>query len=214
MIKVILAEAQHIVRDCIRNILEKEGKFGVVGECETGAALLKLLNEGIAADIVLVDLDMLGMSAVELIGSLQKFPVRPAHVVFLATVDSVDPVFETLRNGADGYLLKNISTDELVFALNHVVNNKKYVCSDLVMRMVDGNNIRHKNGNMQQVDFSSRETEILELIASGYTNQQIADKLFTSRRTVEGHRQAMINKARVRNSAELIRFAVKYSLID
>ena len=54
----------------------------------------------------------------------------------------------------------------------------------------------------------------MELIASGYTNQQIADKLFTSRRTVEGHRQAMINKARVRNSAELIRFAVKYSLID
>ena len=101
-----------------------------------------------------------------------------------------------------------------MFALNHVADNKKYVCSDLVIRMVDGSNIRHNNGDVQQVDFSSRETEILELIASGYTNQQIADKLFTSRRTVEGHRQAMINKARVRNSAELIRFAVKYSLID
>jgi len=214
MIKVILAEAQHIVRDGMRNILEKEDKFNVVGECESGASLLKLLTEGLTADIALVDLDMLGMSAAELIASLRKLSARPARVVFLTTDDRIEPVFEALRNGADGYLLKNINTDELVFALNHVADNKKYVCSDLVIRMVDGSNIRHKNGNVQQVDFSSRETEILELIASGYTNQQIADKLFTSRRTVEGHRQAMINKARVRNSAELIRFAVKYSLID
>ncbi len=215
MIRIILAEAQHIVRDGIRNILEKEENFSVVGECENGTALMQQLNEGLAADVILVDLDMLGMSAVELIGRFQNLPVKAAHVVLLTTFDGVDLVCEALRNGADGYLLKSIGTDELVFALNHVFNNKKYVCSELVLRMLeDGNNGQHKHREMPQVDFSRRETEVLELIANGYTNQQIADKLFTSRRTVEGHRLAMISKARVRNSAELIRFAVKYSLID
>jgi len=111
-------------------------------------------------------------------------------------------------------LLKDISADELVFALRHVAENKRYISADLSAKMLhrvgrSGKGMLPDSG----IDFSKRETEVLELIASGYTNQEIADKLFTSRRTVEGHRQAMINKASVRNSAELIRFAVKHCLI-
>ena len=127
--------------------------------------------------------------------------------------DNENYVSDAFNSGVHGYLLKNISTEELIFALSHVHRNNRYICSDLAMRMLSLANRR--NGITDcMIDFSKRETEVLSLIAQGYTNKEIADKLYTSRRTVEGHRQTMINKANVRNSAELIRFAVKHSLID
>ena len=116
--------------------------------------------------------------------------------------------------GISGYLLKNISAEELLFALSHIhQNDSQYICADLAILMLKQahNSIK---ADHTSIDFSRREAEVLALIAQGYTNKEIADKLFTSRRTIEGHRQAMINKTKVRNSAELIRFAVKHGLID
>jgi DNA-binding NarL/FixJ family response regulator len=158
-------------------------------------------------------MNMPEMNGIELAENLKQKTPRHIKTVILTMFDNENYVLDAFNSGVDGYLLKNVSTEELMFALSHIHRNNRYICSDLSMRMLSL--ASHKNNLTDcMVDFSKRETEVLSLIAQGYTNKEIADKLYTSRRTVEGHRQTMINKANVRNSAELIRFAVKNSLID
>lgn len=213
MIKILLAEDHQIVRNGIKNVLENDGSFQVVGETSNGKEALQLIEQGAAPDIVLADMNMPEMNGIELAENLKQTPYRQIKTVMLTMFDNENYVLDAFNSGVEGYLLKNISTEELIFALSHIHRNNKYICSDLAIRMLSlANQKKHMTDCM--VDFSKRETEVLSLIAQGYTNKEIADKLYTSRRTVEGHRQTMINKANVRNSAELIRFAVKNSLID
>jgi DNA-binding NarL/FixJ family response regulator len=129
-------------------------------------------------------------------------------------IDNENYVFKAFRAGASGYLLKDVSADELIFALSHISSNKSYICSDLSIRLLERAGNYKKDDAILDLDFSKREKDVLELLAQGFTNQQIADKLFISRRTVEGHRQAMIDKSKARNSVELIKFAVKNGLIN
>lgn len=214
MIKVLLAEDHQIVRRGVRDVLENSGRFQVIGEASNGKEALYLVEQGTAPDIVLADINMPEMGGMELAENLRKtHDWQTIKIVMFTMLDDENYVFDSFRIGAQGYLLKNISTDELLFGLTHVAQNNQYICSDLAVRILKqaGHKARAESDG---IDFSKRETEVLALIASGYTNKEIADKLFTSRRTVEGHRQTMINKANVRNSAELIRFAVKHSLID
>jgi DNA-binding NarL/FixJ family response regulator len=214
MIKVLLAEDHQIVRNGIKNVLESDGRFSVIGEASNGKDVLELITEDVLPDIILADICMPEMTGIELAENLKRNGFRNIKLVFLTMLDSESYVFEAFRTGIHGYLLKNISTDELLFALSHIYHHdNQYLCSDLAVRMIKQARNLEKISEAD-IDFSKRETEVLSLIAQGYTNKEIADKLFTSRRTVEGHRQTMINKANVRNSAELIRFAVKHSLID
>jgi len=214
MIKIILAEDHNIIRKGIRKILEKDNRFDIVGEAANGAEVIEMVNGGTLPDIVIADINMPQMSGHELVGKLKETPAKNAKMVFLTVADDEGNILHALSNGVHGYLLKDISTDELVFALNHVAADKRYVSAELSTKLLQRIKIGQDDPEKNHVDFSRREKEVLDLIAKGYTNQEIADKLFTSRRTVEGHRQAMISKASVRNSAELIRFAVKHSLIS
>lgn len=214
MVKVLLAEDQQIVRDGIKNVLENSGRFRVVGEASNGKEALQIIEEGTSPDIIIADVNMPEITGIQLAENLKKTHSRQKiRVVILTTSDNENYVFDAFRAGVKGYLLKNISTEELLFALTHVAKDNQYICSNLAVRILKRADYRSSTESYD-IDFSKRETEVLTLIASGYTNKEIADKLFTSRRTVEGHRQTMINKANVRNSAELIRFAVKNSLID
>jgi DNA-binding NarL/FixJ family response regulator len=213
MINILIAEDHQIVRSGVRNVLGTDGRFNVIGEAANGTDVLRLINEGLSPDIILADINMPDIGGMALAESLKKTACPDAKLVLLTMVDNENCVFEALSLGISGYLLKNISTHELLFALSHIYHNKQYVCSDLAVHMLKQAHSRMRTEEVE-IDFSKRETEVLSLIAQGYTNKEIADKLFTSRRTVEGHRQTMINKANVRNSAELIRFAVKHSLID
>jgi DNA-binding NarL/FixJ family response regulator len=126
-------------------------------------------------------------------------------------------VIKAFKNGVTGYLLKNVSADELVFAINHIHGDGNYICSELALRFMD--RLIHipelsKAENTSDVEFSQREMEILALTAEGYTNKEIAEKLFTSKRTVEGHRQSMINKTGVRNTIALVKYAMQHGIIN
>jgi DNA-binding NarL/FixJ family response regulator len=217
MIKVLLAEDHNIVRNGIKNVLENEGKFQVIGEATNGKEVLQLMEDGVSPDIILADINMPLMTGLELADELKSMPSFNSKLVLLTMIDNENYIFRAFKAGASGYLLKDIGADELIFALLHISNNNKhYICSDLSIRLLEraGDNNKTEDDFASDIDFSKREREVLTLIAKGFTNKEIADKLFTSRRTIEGHRQAMINKTSVRNSAELIRFAVKNSLID
>lgn len=214
MIKIILAEDHNIIRKGIRKILEKDNRFDIVGEAANGVEVIDMVKGGTIPDIIIADINMPQMNGHELVEKLKETPARNAKIVFLTIADDERNILNALSNGVHGYLLKNIGTDELIFALNYVAADKRYVSAELSTRLLQRIKIAQDGLEKNHIDFSRREREVLDLIAHGYTNQEIADKLFTSRRTVEGHRQAMISKASVRNSAELIRFAVKHSLIS
>jgi len=215
MIKVILADDQNIVRNGIRNLLEKDGRFEVLGEASSADELFELLNKGFVPEIILADMILPGMSGLALAEKLSSNN-HNTKIVLLTVVDNDERLIQAFESGAMGYLLKSVSADELIFALSYIHHqNKRYISAGLAPRLLSclGNLPRLNNGEHSGVAFTKRESEVLELISEGYTNQQIADKLFTSRRTVEGHRQALMDKANVSNSAALIKFAFRNKLI-
>jgi DNA-binding NarL/FixJ family response regulator len=216
MIKIILAEDHNIVRDGIRNLLDNEPNFEVIAEATNGADVLRMIQEGVEADMILADMNMPVMGGMELAEKLKEITPK-AKFIMLTMIDHEKYVVKAFKAGVAGYLLKNISADELVFAINHIHIDGHYICSELAMRFM------HRLAEMPatastedipEIEFTKRELEVLALTAEGYTNQQIADKLFTSKRTVEGHRQSMINKTGTRNTIALIKYALQHGIIN
>jgi len=211
----MLAEDHKIVRDGLKFILEKEPDFSIVAEVNNGKEVMDAFNTGLQVDMILSDMNMPGMGGLEITRWVkEKHP--QVRVIILTALDNEEYVINTFKSGACGYLLKNISADELHFAIKHVAAKNQYICSELTMRFVNRlvTMPEHISTEMQAgLEFSSRELEILTLLADGFTNQEMADKLFTSKRTVEGHRQNLIDKTGVRNTAALIRFAVLNGIV-
>jgi two-component system, NarL family, response regulator NreC len=214
LINVLLAEDHNIVRNGIKSLLDNENDINVIGEAANGGEAISILQESKDVNLIVTDLNMPGMPGKELINNLRaNFP--DLKIVVLSMSDQEKYVSEAFKAGADAYLLKNVSKDELIFALKHVMAGGQYICAELSLRMfaklssyeltqadIDGFN-----------DFTKRELEVLKLIAEGFTNNEIADKLFTSRRTIEGHRQSLIEKTGVSNSAALIMHAFRSGII-
>ncbi|PJJ79551.1 response regulator transcription factor [Mucilaginibacter auburnensis] len=216
MIRIILAEDHNIVRNGIRNLLEKEKDLKVIGEALNGQEVIDLLNTGLKADIIMADVNMPLMSGIEMSEKVSNEGARP-KIVILSMLDHERYVLEAFQAGASGYLLKNISADELIFALRHIHVDGRYICSELALRFLDKllkEPEPTKSGTESAVQLSTREIEVLMLVADGLTNQEIADKLFTSKRTIEGNRQILLEKTGTRNTAALIRYALQRGIIN
>ena len=215
MIDIILAEDHHIVRDGIKSLLEKEQDLNIAGEALNGAEVLALLEQGTHADMVLADMNMPVMGGLELTAHLKdKFP--SIKVIILSALEHEKYVVKAFQAGASGYVLKSVSTDELIFAIKHTHQYAQYICSDLAARLL--NRLMSipdpvPTENALDMDFTSRDVDILSLISQGFTNQEIADRMFTSKRTIENHRQTLIDKTGSRNTVALIRFAMLNGVI-
>jgi len=216
MIKIILADDHNIVRDGIRTIIEREPLFSVVGEAVNGAEVLGLIEKGTAVDVVLADMNMPVMTGIELLLQMkERFPA--VKVIILSALDNEKYLSKAYQAGANGYLLKSVTSDEMNFAIKHVMQNNQYFCTELTSRIFykmltlpDPKTSEY----IGDIEFSEREIEILGLLSEGFTNQEIGEKLFTSKRTVEGIRQSMIAKTGVRNTLALVRYAMANSLVS
>lgn len=216
MIKVLLAEDHNIVRNGIRSLLENLPFIEIVEEATNGMEAIQKISEGIIPDIVVADINMPEMDGLTLIGRLKSL-VPDTKVLVLSMLEHEKYLFKAIDAGAWGYVLKSASKNELTFAIEQVAAGYKYICTELVLKLltrVPVSSIGLSDEEKKISALSKREKEILTLIADGYTNSEIADMLFTSRRTVEGHRQNLIEKTGARNTAALIRLAVKTGLID
>ena len=217
MINILLVEDHNVVRNGIRSLIEKETDIKVIAEATNGKKALSLLKEVTDINIVLTDINMPEMNGIELINQIRSsYP--QIQVIILSMLDNEKYVIEAFRVGACGYILKNVSSEELIFAIRHIyTSGERYLCNELSLKLLDrlinmpDTILAAENLNL---DLSKRELEVLSLIAEGYTNQEIADRLFTSKRTVEGHRQNLIDKTGARNTAALIRFAIVNGLIS
>lgn len=218
MVKIILAEDHLIVRNGIKLLLNAEANLEVIFEASQGEEVMDYLLSNEAADMLITDIHMEGMDGFALIKQVHaSYPRMP--IVVLSMVDDLVSVSTVFKAGASGYLLKNTGLKELLFAINHVVDGQRYICAELSVQLLDFLGQGHSISSCEKKKeveerCSARELEILTLIASGFTNQQIADHLFLSKRTVEGHRQHLLEKTESKNTASLIKFAVKHGLVE
>lgn len=216
MLKIILAEDDLLVRNGIKMLLESDGNFQVIGEASNGTEVLELITNGSKPDVVLSDMDMPGMDGNMLIRVLKKYdPSIP--VLVLSQLDGDSDIDHSFAEGAQGYILKTINAQELFFAVKQVSKGSKYLSSELAVKYLQrsiSGFIAHSSLEELNIELNSREREIVKLIGQGFTNNEIADQLFISRRTVEGHRQSLIEKTGCKNTATLVKFGVVNGLID
>ncbi|MBC5992255.1 response regulator transcription factor [Pontibacter cellulosilyticus] len=214
LVRVIIAEDHIILRQGLRMLLEEDSEIEVVGEAGNGQELLDLLADN-QVDVVLMDINMPVMSGVEATEQVVKnYP--ETKVIALSMLNNLPYVQKMLQQGASGYLLKTTGKDELKSAIKLVAGGTNYICSELSMNILTD---KYMTGPAEgeaknESGLSKREIEVLTLIAEGYTNAEIADKLFTSKRTIETHRQNILEKTGAKNTANLIKYAIGHKLID
>lgn len=217
-INVILVDDHQIIRDGIKAFLKDDSDINIVGEADNGKQLLQLLEEN-QPDLVLMDINMPEMDGYEATKLLQKnYP--DIKILILSMLDHEKYVSKMLNAGASGYILKNSGKDELLCGIRQVSRGYKYICTDLALTFLNklhrdfSPETNNEPGVKKVAELSQRETEVLKLIAEGLTNAEIADKLFTSKRTIESHRQNIIEKTQVKNTASLIKYAITNGIIN
>lgn len=216
MIRIILAESNEIIRNGLKLTLSLQDQFQIVGELADHNDAMALLKNGIHADILLTDIYLTGEIDRALIKKINQASPLTRIIAFTERCKNVD-VLQAFKSGVSGYLLKDIKVPELMFGIEQVGDKKNYLCNKLAAQLVDrllDDKPFFINDDVPNVDFSKRELEVLNLIADGFTNQEIANRLFTSRRTIEGHRQSLIDKSGVKNAPALIGFAVRNGIIN
>lgn len=211
-IRVMLADDHKIFRDCLRPLIEKEG-MDVVGEAENGRTAIKLAKKLIPI-IIIMDVSMPDMNGIEATG---KIMAEMPDVKVIALSMHSDPrfVLRMLEAGASGYLLKDCAFDELISAINQVTTGNIYLSPKIADVVVKGY-LRKTNDLSvnQRAMLTSREREILQLIAEGLTTKEIADHVFLSIKTVETHRRNIMEKLNMRSTAALTKYAIREGFVS
>ncbi|SMB95227.1 two component transcriptional regulator, LuxR family [Hymenobacter roseosalivarius DSM 11622] len=215
MIRLILADDHAIIRDGIRALLTEDAGLEITAEAGNGQELLDKLTLT-PCDVVLMDVNMPVLDGFGAMPHLrQDFP--EVKVLVLSMLDHPNYVARMLNAGASGYVLKNADIAEISHAIRMVAAGRQYLGTEIGMNLLQqitaGNSLSEATTRKTN-DLSKRELEVLTLIAEGLTNAEIADKLFTSKRTIETHRQNIIEKTQAKNTAALIKFAVSEGLIE
>ncbi|MAG35451.1 MAG: DNA-binding response regulator [Dehalococcoidia bacterium] len=208
-LRILLADDHTLVREGVRALLNAVGGFEVVGESAHADEVVPQV-EALRPDVVLLDADMPGMSTVESIRAIKRRSAKTTRILLLATSAYEDYLFEFLRAGASGLILKNATSDELATALLEVHRNDFYVTSSVSHRILTqwqpGSS--EDRAALRADPLTERERQLLDFVAGGHTNQQIARQLCISVKTVEAHKSHMVSKLGLRGSADLARYAI------
>lgn len=212
MIRVVLADDHHLVRQGLRALLEKAGDIEVVGEAVDGQEALALV-ERLLPDVLVLDIAMPHLNGVEAVGRLRDLKVKTRALVLSMYADDT-LVRQALRNGAKGYLLKRAVSDELLLAVRAVSRGDTFLCPEVAGPVLNGLVDAPPSRDLGPLDhLTSREREVLQLIAEGHTNREIASHLDLSEKTVEKHRGHLMAKLQAHDTAALVRFAIKHGLV-
>jgi DNA-binding NarL/FixJ family response regulator len=211
-IRIFLADDHALFRQGIKALLE-DTDIEMVGEASNGRETLDMLNT-IKADILLLDINMAVMNGVACARFLKEnFP--DLKILVLSMCDTENHLTEMLDAGVKGYVLKSGSKEELVFAIKQIFNGGMYVSTEFLIKKLGNIKFAFENANalIENLKLSERELEVLKLIVQGYTNSEIAQKLFASVRTIETRRKKLLNKTKASNTAKLIHFATVNGLV-
>lgn len=214
MTRVFLVDDHTIIRDGLRAVLMTEPSLTVVGEASNGQELLQALAST-PTDVVLLDMNMPvldGLATTQLLQ--QQYP--DIRILILSMINHERNIGQLLDAGAHGYVPKNADRSEILMGIQAVASGKLFLSSETGISML--RKVLSSDGGSAVTDtkpslLSFREREVLQLVAEGLTTGEIAEKLFTSKRTIETHRQNIMEKAQVKNTAALIKYAMEKGLI-
>ena len=211
MISVILVDDHVIMRDGLRGLLKAESDIEIVGEADNGRQAVKISLEK-NPEIVIMDIAMSDMNGIEATRQI-KAENPKIKIITLSMHSERQMVIGSLKAGASGYLLKDSTSTELVEAIRTVYRGRKYISqkiSDIVLEEISE---VKKDSDGREVDkLTSRENEILQLIAEGNSTKKIAKVLFISPKTVESHRANIMEKLDIHNLPELTKYAIRTGL--
>jgi len=209
---VTIADDHPLAINGLKNMLQEDPDIRIISEFETGESLLKGLEEQ-RPDVLLLDIHLPDINGMELAAIISK---KHPEINILAITSYDTPAFvkAMIRNGCKGYILKNTRVNELKEAIKTVATGAVFIAHALKEQMLQNILQFKKQPGIQQPVLTKREKQVLQLIMEEYTSQEIADKLFLSLRTVENHRNSLLHKLKVKNSAGLVRAAIESGLLS
>jgi DNA-binding NarL/FixJ family response regulator len=210
--RIMLIEDHTLLRAGLCALLTQEEDFEVAGEFDNARDAIRSIAS-LSPDLVMMDLSMPGMNGIEAINEIkQRFP--SLRILVLTLHRAEEYIHESLRAGADGYILKDASHDELRIAIRSVLNGKTYLSPDVSAKVVTG--YLGKNKESASTPWSTlthREREVLKLVAEGHPNRYVAEFLSLSIKTVEKHRSNLMRKLNLHNASMLTAYAIEKGLV-
>jgi DNA-binding NarL/FixJ family response regulator len=211
VLEVIIVDDHSLFRNGLKILLTTSGQFSVIAEAENGKEFLELL-EHFHPDIVLMDIDMPVLDGIEATKeALKKYP--GLKVITLSMFGEEEYYYKMIEAGVKGFLLKNSDINEVKNALVTVHNGGKYFSQELLYNVVKNIRSNYKEQELTEA-LSDREVEVLLQICNGLSNNEIAENLHISKRTVDKHRANLLDKTNSKNTAHLVMFAIKNKLIE
>lgn len=212
MPNILLADDHNIVRQGLRALLQSEPHFHLVGEASDGIEAVRLA-ERLKPDVLITDMMMPGMNGLEVTRQVTKI-LPHIRVIILSMYTNDAYVVEALKNGALGYVLKDSQASDLIQAVREVIAGQRYLSPPLSERALELYMRKVESVPEDPYELlTTREREVLQLVAEGRTSSEIANRLFISPRTAEGHRANLMRKLGLQNNADLIRFALKRGIL-
>lgn len=213
-IKILLVDDHYIITDGLAAMLSQIKEYEIVGEARDGIEALEKVKE-LKPDFLIVDISMPKMNGIELTKKLRE-KNSTIKILVLTQHEKSEYIFQMLKSGADGYLLKNSNKNELITAIKSISEGNKYFgkkISDIVINNYVSNNDTEKEDSMESdMLLTKREIEIIKLIVKDKSNQEIADNLNISLRTVETHRRNIMQKLNVKTVVALVRYALNKNI--
>jgi two-component system, NarL family, response regulator LiaR len=213
MIKVLVCDDQEIVCEGLRKILDSDPEIEVMAAAHNGMEALDLITRQ-KPDLVLMDLKMAGMNGIQATRKIrEKYPDIP--VLVLTTYEDDEWLFDAIRSGAAGYLLKDTPGEELQKAVKGTVQGESYIDPAVARKILLNINQPSPLAPIPTtIDLSEREKEVLQLLTRGYSNADIAEQLFLSEGTVRNYTSAIFAKLGVADRTQAVLAALRYGLVD
>jgi DNA-binding NarL/FixJ family response regulator len=213
IIRVLIVDDHQIIRDGVKALLNKAEGIKIVKEASNGVEALNILKaDSSTLDVVLMDIGMPEMDGIAATKKItDEFP--EIKVLALSMHDDESHIINMLQNGASGYVLKTIGKQELISAIKRVATGQSYFTNEASAVLLGYlSRKEHSNRGAASNKLTKREIEIISLIANEYTNNQIAEKLYISPRTVDTHRRNLLQKLNAKNTAGLVKYAINHHL--
>lgn len=209
-IKIIIADSHFLSRKGLAMLLEENVDFALLSEALSASDLVNQ-SKFYKPDLIIVDYTSANFALESLPQIAKKYPT--AKLLAITDFQSNAVVSKALNSGVSSHLLKDCDMDEIVEAIYTTAKGQKFICGKIASAVLD-NKAAINEYNCEGLNISDREMEIIKLIAEGFSNKEVADKLFLSTHTVTTHRKNIMNKLGVNNTAGLVLFAVRENLIS
>jgi two-component system response regulator NreC len=213
-VRLLIADDHKIFRQGIIKLLEEEPDLQVVGEAADGREVVKKATE-LKPDVILMDIAMANLNGLEATKQIKKV-LPESKIIMLTMHKNEEYVLQSFQAGASGYILKEGAVEELVSAIRSIHADKSFLSPTVSKTLVDAY-LRKMETGKTETPFdllTDREREVLQLIAEGFTNREVAKQLYISVKTVEAHRAHIMQKLNIHDIAKLVKYAIQKGLVD